>query len=300
MTRPVGNGEVDDPADEDFDRMAGEALKEQADVLLFGGLEFDERMRAAIRARAAEDRVRTRRGPGRWIYLAALPAAAAALALAFRLGLPMAAPQGAGEFARGAGANGDTAAAPSELPAAKAASQADAGVNPEAMRVMPDAGSAGGASEAKAEAPVREAFSEENRPAFQTPEETLTQAERSLGFHVYRPAELPPGAAPDGVVYDPLWVRQVYRLPGGATIEITQFEGGFPDRKDPAHPANRGAERVAVNGGEGWLTRSRPASGDAGGSVTLTWQYDLFRFSVTWTQWDVPAEDLLRVAASLR
>lgn len=266
MTRLVGNGEGNDPADEAFDRAVRGALKEQADARFFGDVQFDERLRAVIRARAAEGAggparggegdAGTRRWHGRWLYLAAVPAAAAALALALRL-----------------------SSAPADWKAADRYAGAPA------------------ASEA---APAAEVATTVTDTAGSAAKGALAQAERSLGFHVVRPAELPPGATLESVDYEPLWVRQVYRLSGGDTLDITQHDGGLVDRQDPTHPANRGAESVSVNGSAGWLSRSRPASRDAGGSATLVWQQDRFRLSISWSQWDVPADKLLRIAGSVR
>lgn len=253
MTRPMGDGEGNGRADEDFDRIAGGALKEQADALFFGDLSFDERLRAAIRTHAAEGltdpaggggegRAGTRRWPGRWAYLATIPAVAAVLLLAFRLGSPTAGWKDTGRFAQEAASS---QAAPASL--------------------------------------EKRALSDEEAPP-----------------NVLRPANLPPGTVLDDVRYYPSSIMQTYRLSGGVILKIAQNEGGLPDRDDPAHPANRGAERVAVNGAEGWLIRSRPSSADTGGSATLSWQQDRFALVIIWSVWDVPLEELLRVAVSLR
>lgn len=306
MTRPVGNGDRNGPFDEAFDRQAAGALKEQADTLLFNGLVFDERLRTSIRARAAEGPAGRPGGSGgaragagwrrgRWPWLGAVSAAAAVLVLAFRLVFAPAGWQPADRFAAEAAPASEGAPAGEEVPAEDAGAASYA-------KVAPEGGGAPAAApaEAPAEAPASEpaAAAEEPRAA-QDPEATLAQAERSVGFHVLRPTVLPSGAALERADYDPLHVRQVYRLPGGATLEIGQSEGGLVDRNDPAHPANRGAERVSVNGAEGWLIRSRSA-GVPGGWASVTWHQDRFQLSVGWSRWDVPLEELLRIAASLR
>lgn len=300
MTRSADDAAENGRADEAFDRLVGGALREQADARFFAGLAFDDRMRQAIRARAQAGPALARRRRW-WAWMGAL-SAAAALLLAFRLSsAPVgwkAASQVAGGAEEASRANAASEAVPQPAEAGLGAAGAPA---PEAAPALDaEIAAEGRRRAAPVPSPADGGTGTEDLRLLEDPEAVLARAEQSLGFHVLRPAALPPGAALVGVTYDPLLVRQVYRLPGGATIEITQFDGGLVDRNDPAHPANRGGERVVVNGAEGWLTRSGPGSGVSGGWAVLTWRQDRFQFAVAWSEGGVPVEEILAVAASLR